>query len=71
MTDRRPLGVALTLEERNLLVSTLALAEELGADRTLTRPVAEMLTGAVRLDDVAIRQVFTEQRFFAESHGLA
>ena len=67
----RPLAVALTLEERNLLVSTLALAEELGADRTLTRPIAEMLVGAVRLDDVAVRQVFTEQRFFTESRVLA
>ena len=67
----RPLAVALTLEERNLHVSTLALAEELGADRTLTRPIAEMLVGAVRLDDVAVRQVFTEQRFFTESRVLA
>jgi hypothetical protein len=70
VTDR-PLGVALMFEERNLLVSALALAEELGADRTLTRPIAEMLVAAVRLDDVAVRQVFTEQSFFAESHGLA
>jgi hypothetical protein len=67
----RVLAVALTADERNLLASTLVLAEELGADRTLTRPLAEMLTGAVRIDDRAVREALTAQSFFAESRVVA
>jgi hypothetical protein len=67
----RPLAVALTVDERALLVSALVLMEQFGADVDLTRPVLEMLDGALDLDDQNVREVFTSQSFFAESRALA
>jgi hypothetical protein len=66
----RPLAVALTLEERHLLISLLFLGEELGADVDVTRPIAEMLDAALDLDDQTVREAFTSQSFFAESRAL-
>jgi hypothetical protein len=66
VTDR-PLGIALTTAERSLLISLLALGEELGADTAETRPVLEMLNAALDLDDQTVREMFTAGQFFAEA----
>jgi hypothetical protein len=64
------LAVALTADERALLISLLVLGEQFGADTDLTRPIAEMLDAAVRLDDRAVRELLARS-FFAESRVLA
>jgi hypothetical protein len=55
-------AVALTEQERNLLLGALVLAEEHGADTGLTRPVAEMLEYAPDLQDRAVREALSVLR---------
>jgi hypothetical protein len=58
VTDRT-FAIALTADERNLLISALILAEEHGADTGLTRPVAEMLEHAPDLQDRTVREALS------------